>query len=371
MAAGPAINATTDPNAWLAQNMIDIGKYEVAMKAALPGSPEEIAAATSMSGLIRDRYTMELDLLARVKSTIEAIDQSIGASLIELQMQGMGSVVDGKWVADTHTQGDFMMSQVTALQGQLAGAQTPEEVQNIVSQIQALVGKLGGQAQDPTHYAESLKILAQILKDTQKAADDRLKAMGTSAQVDITKLGPLLAEAEAAMQAALAKATIDLDALIFHFESAGNFMTGKLNDWGVEIAGQLNTLAPILAAMVLNFTDVSDALTGTGTAGGAGGGGGGKGFIPVISDATAAVGDFAAQLRGTGAPGATGANAKAGAPPSGNVTVTVNVDVKSGSPEEVAAIVGDAVQAKVLPMLKASNTELVRALRNNPQALAR
>jgi hypothetical protein len=369
IANGPGPNATTDPGAWLAKNTADMEKYRIAMDAATPGSPEQIAAATSFAGLIRDRYQMEIDLLGRVKSTIESIDQSIGASLLDLQMQGMGSVVNGKWTPDTHAQGDFMMSQVTALQGQLAGAQTPEEVQRIVSQIQTLVGKLGAQQQDPTHYAESLRILAQILKDTQKAADARLKDMGAAAQFDISTLGPKLAAAETLMAAALTKVQTDLDALIWHFKRAGEFMTGKLNDWGVEIAAQLNALGPILATMVTNFTDVNDALTGTGTPGGPGGGK--PGFTPVLVDATVAVGDFAARLRGTGAPGATGANSTAGGPPSGNVTLTINVDVTSGSPEEVSAAVGAAVQARVLPLLKSSNTELVRQLRNNPQVLAR
>ncbi|MDD5305623.1 MAG: hypothetical protein PHS14_21190, partial [Elusimicrobia bacterium] len=370
MLTGPGPNAQTDPQGWLAQNTIAMEKYRAAMLAASPGSPEQVAAATSFAGLIRDRYQMEIDLLGRVKSTIEAIDQSIGASLTQLEMQGLGSVVNGKWVPDTHAQGDFMMAQVTKLQGQLAGAQTPEEVQRIVSQIQQLVGQLGAQQQDPTHYAESLKILQQILRDTQKAADDRLKSIGASAQFDLTKLGPLLAEAEKAMQKALEAATTDLDALVWHFKRAGEFAAGQLDLWGTQIADQLNLLGPILAAMVLNFTDVSDALTGTG---GGGTGPGKPGFIPIIEDATVALGDFAGRLRGT-SPGG-GSNLTAGAPGGSNVTVTVNVDVNSGTPEEIAEATAERVRADVyaetLAAIKSSNTELVRALRNNPQALAR
>jgi flagellar hook-basal body complex protein FliE len=365
MLTGPGPNAQTDPNAWLSQNLIAMEKYRVAMLAASPGSPEQIAAATSFAGLIRDRYQMELDLLGRVKSTIEAIDQSIGASLLQLQMQGMGSVVDGKWTPDTHAQGDFMMSQITALQGQLGTAQTPEEVQRIVSQIQTLVGQLGGQQQDPAHFAESLKILQQILIDTQKAADAVLKGMQTGAETDLSKLGTQLQEAETIMQAALTAATTDLDALVWHFKRAGEFAAGQLDLWGTQIADQLNLLGPILAGMVKNFTDVSGALTGTG---GTGGGEGKPGFIPRINDATSALGDFSARLRNTSAPG-TGDNSKSA--PGTNVTLTIKVDVTSGSPEEVATAIGDAVQARVLPILKNSNTELVRALRNNPQVLAR
>jgi hypothetical protein len=168
-------------------------------------------------------------------------------------MQGMGSVVNGVWKPDVHAQGQFMFDQITALQGQLGSAQTPEEVQKIVSQIQALVSQLGGQQQDPQHYAESLKILAQILKDTKDAADKQLAGMKDKAVFDISTLGPKLAAAETVMAAALVKVQYDLDALVFHFESAATYAYTKLTEWGDKAAHDLTDL-------VFHFNSAADEV---------------------------------------------------------------------------------------------------------------
>lgn len=398
IATGPGPNAQTDPGAWLAANTAAMEKYRTAMLAATPGSPEEIAAATSMAGLIRDRYTMELDLLGRVKSTIESIDASFKSSIEQLQLQSIGGIdpTTGQWKADAHAQGEFAKQQIEILRGQIAGAKGPEELASLNAEIQRWISFLSSQPQDPAHYAESRQYLIDLSKDIKKQFDDAGKTMTDTINKDIATLGTKLSEAETRMSAALDKVQYDLDALVFHFQSAGTFMTGKLNDWGVEIQNQLNALGPVLADMVKNFTDVNTALTG-GVEKPGGTGDKPKPIVPIgndltnlglgANDATAALLAFTAAL-GEGTPGATGAapseagarapaataapppaNASAAAAPPRTITIppaqiSVNVDVTGSSPDEIASAAASAVYDVVVPFVKKSNTELVRALQN-------
>ncbi|MDD5304876.1 MAG: hypothetical protein PHS14_17405, partial [Elusimicrobia bacterium] len=294
MLTGPGANAQTDPKAWLAENLTAMEKYRTAMTLATPGSPEQIAAATSFAGLIRDRYQMELDLLARVRSTIESINQSIDEQLFGISLGEAGSA---------NAKSTLIYGQIEKLYEQLQGAKTPEEVQRLTSQIQGLAGQLLQLSPAGTAGHDAMvKYVRELLEKVRSAALGNLGVQGQGAELDLASLGTYLADAEKVMKGALESATGDLDKLVKDFGLAADYATGKLHDWGVEIEGQLNALAPVLAEMVTNFTDVNTALSGgTGT----GGGGGGNPKLPEnldalgtgVSDARGALVDFTDAVR--------------------------------------------------------------------------
>jgi hypothetical protein len=339
--AGPQF--ATDPAAWLAQNQKAIDSIDWS---------DAITGAKTLLSLEQQRYTNLLGMLQRVDSVAASIGKSIGASILQLQLQGIGSVVDGQWKPDVHAQGDFLFKQIAALQGQLGGAQTPEAVQQIVSQIQALVGQLGGQAQDPAHYAESLKILQQILLDTQKMADAQLKTMHDALTAQLAGIGDQLKAGETALAGALDAAQKDFTTTLGLLTTASAAATTALTHFADDLTTQMGLLADAIGGWIYLFThpemagvlanpvlpDTRRGHAGAGGgAGGGGGGGGGGGNNPLPINA-----------------------------PPINVTVTVN----SGSPEEIGASVASSVYSVVVDTLKTHSVELVRVLRNNPSLLA-
>ena len=358
IANGPGADQQSDPKAWLAENMVAIGKYQAAMASANPGSPEQIAAATTMAGLIRDRYQMELQLLDRIKSAILSINDTIDQQLFNIDLG------EAKRPGD---KASLIYGKINELYAQMQQpGETPEQIAGIVSQITGLTTQLLQLAPAGTPgHDQMVAYVRTILGEVRGTSNRILGQEATDTQTDISKLGTKLSEAETRMAAALTKDQYDLDALVFHFNSAGTYMTGKLNAWGVEIAGQLNALSPILSTMVGNFTDVNTALSGSGGTGG--GHGGPDGFIPVIQDATAAVAGFAAAARGVGGPA--GNSARIGTSASAPPPVNVTVNVTSGAPEDVAQAVVEAVYPVIVSVVRTNNRETTRMYRNNPGLL--
>lgn len=297
IANGPAPDQNAAPGAWLRQNMLDITKYETAMKAANPGSPEEISAATTMAGLIRDRYQMELQLLDRIKSAIASINDTIDQQLFNIDL-GEAKTPDDK--------SKLIYGKIEDLFHQMQQpGETPEQIQGLVSQITSLTTQFLqlSPVGTPGHDA-AVTWVRQILGQVRDTSTGILGGQATSTQTDISHLGTLLGEAETRMNTALDHTTTDLETLERNFKTAGDYMTGKLNDWGVEIQNQVNALGPILTTMVTNFTDVNDALSGSGTGTGTGHG---NPHIPLgdnltglgsgVDDANSALTDFTSTVR--------------------------------------------------------------------------
>lgn len=355
-----------DPKAWLAENEKAIASVRESLKTAT--GDEAVSGAARLLALTKERYNAELDMLNRVRATVKAIDSSIAKSLEDLQLQSIGSVdpATGEWKADVHGQGDFMMARIKELQGQLGTAKTPEEVQRITAEIQSYVQKLGAQPQEGKNFEESRKVLMQILKDTQDAADKRLAGMDEELSKDLDSIGEKLGAGETALADALDAAQKDFEETLKLLDQATTAATDGLNAFAEALVTQMAALTEAIKGWIALFTGVDPT-------------GGPGGTTPGPSDVwedDPDDPDYEICISGPSKgkrrrkripkngpdeqPGPGGANVTGAAPPAVNVTVNAN-----GSPEEVAKAAADAVYAQVVEVVKQNNVDLVNKLRNN------
>jgi hypothetical protein len=378
--AGPQFG--TDPTAWLADNQSKIDAVTKTLATAT--GDDAIAQAKTLLGLVQDRYNNEIAMLQRVKAAIEAVDAQVGAAVNTLQLQAIGNVVtDPKtgaksWVPDTHAQGDAMWAQVTALEGQLKTAATPEAAQRIWSQITGLLNQLAAQPQDPAHYAESRTILEKAWTDAGKIFDDQMLKVQHTIETDLAGIGTQLKAGEAALKIALDAAQWDFTQALHNLDLASTEATTKLNGFADALVTQMGLLVIAINGWIALFTNPPPVVTPTT--------GASQDVYeddpndplweicisgPHVGHRRLKAGKGTTSNSTATTPSSYTPDSKTSTLPPANVTVTVN----SGSAEEIAQAAAEqakvAVYLQTLAILKSSNTELVRQLRNNPQVLVR
>lgn len=398
--AGPQFD--TDPGAWLAQNQREIDVVTTTLKTAT--GDEAIQGAQKLLDLTRERYNNEVAQLAKINGMIQSISEQGQTTSDNLRMQGMGSVVNGKWVPDTHAQGDFLKSQYDDLMGQLATAKTPEEVQKIYNKMQGIISQLAAQPQDPEHYAESRSILASMNDKATKAATDLLKKWGKDLDTDIAGTGDKLAAGEVALAKALKLAEKDFDDNIKLMSDASALATDALNVFADGLIAAMQNLSKAITHWnwVMTHPDSEkdpnwdyEKNTPSG------------GYTappetdtweddPTDEDYQICVSgpnkgkrrrkpghhpkDEPSQNPATSTTAPAGANSTTSTRPAtadqltkamedlaktaANKTITVNVS--GGTPEEIA----EAVKEQVLATVRANNVEIVRVIRNNPSLIS-
>jgi hypothetical protein len=424
--AGPQFG--TDPTAWLADNQKQIDAVTLTLKTAT--GDDAIAGAKTLLQLTQERYQNELNMLGRVNSAISSISEIGKTTSDNLKMQAMGHVEtdaqgNKKWVADTHAQGDYLKGQYDDLMKQLGSAKTPEEVQKIYSKLQGVISQLAAQPQDPEHYAESRQILGGMNDAATQAATDLLKKWGKTLEDDLGGTGDKLKAGETALADALAAAQKDFTDTLALMSDASTRATSALGDMADDITVAMQQVAKVIEHWTFVVTNPAgtkdpnwdyDKNAPKDTSGGGGGattpakkdewgddpddetllictacyhGGATDGNGPDKGTHKRKPGKPGRQPNSQTAPGSpANATTPGGAPGDGgtdadkaaalkkqmddlskslaNTPPSIAVTVNSGSPEDIANAVADAVYAETLDAIQKNNVNLVRAIRENP-----
>jgi hypothetical protein len=267
--AGPQF--ATDPTAWLTENQSKIDAVTATLATAT--GDDAIAQAKTLLGLVQDRYNNEIQMLQRVKAAIEQVDTEVSAAVNTLSLQAMGSVQTDPttgaktWVPDTHAQGEAMWAQVTALEGQLGSAATPEAANRIWGQITGLLNQLAAQPQDPAHYAESRTILEKAWTDAGAIFDAQMLKVQHTIETDLTGIGDQLKAGEAALVLALHDAQWDFGQALHNLGLASDAATLKLNGFADALVTQMGLLVIAINGWTALFTAPPPVVTpgGAGT----------------------------------------------------------------------------------------------------------
>ena len=392
-AAGPQFG--TDPQGWLSKNQRDIDAVTATLKTAV--GDDAVTAAQKLLDLTKERYQNEVAQLAKINGIIQSITEQGKTTSDNLKMQGMGSVVNGKWVPDTHAQGDYLKGQYDDLMKQLGTAATPEEVQKIYGKLQGIISQLASQPQDPEHYAESRTILSGMNDAATKAATDLLKKWGKDLDTDLAGTGDKLKAGETALATALDAANKDFTKYLGLMNDASLKATAALTDFADGLSNAMRDLQKSIDHWTWSLTHTADEKDPNwdytknapkDASSGAPGGGGTDVWEDDPSDD-----DFQIctagphkgnRRRKPGTRPGPDRNPNAGGPGDGTAadldafkkklaataTTTVNLTIQSGTAEEIAAAAADAVYDQTVEQIKANNVALVRAIRENPVIVA-
>lgn len=384
MAKDSSVQFTTDPAGWLAKNQSEIDAVTNALESAT--GDDAIENARKLLSLTQERYNNELQMLGRVNAAITSIQETHDATNQNLTMQGIGHVeVDpatGKktWVPDIHAQGDYLKSQYDSLMGQLASAQTPEEVQRIYSKLQNIISQLAAQPQDPARYAESRQILQGMNDASTKTAQDLLKKWGKTLDEDLSGTGSKLKTGETALVTALDAAEKDFEKYLGLMNDASVYATNSLNDFATALVTAMNDISKYVAHWTFVMSHTADEKDpywdyeknqprGSQTVANK----------PTTvqsrdvwqtdpTDPTMEIcvsGPSKGQKRVKPTPGGPGTGTGPDNKPAGGA-LSLTVTVNSGSAAEIAEAAASAVRTQVYTSLQKNNVELVRVLRNNP-----
>lgn len=375
IANGPMADPQQNPYLWLAQNAEQITKATTAFRGTKKDTDEQVTAARTLFGLIQQRYQFELQMLERIKSVVESVGRTYEEWVFQTQLGGM---------TNEHDKGHALLSRIQKLQEDLRGAKSPEEAERIFNQILGLANQMLAQPQDPANAEAARAFVMQLMADTKKIFDSVTDGMKTKAEDDITELGKQLKTFTTEFGDALDTMETDLGAALTLLDTAATNASTKLNSFADALVTEMGKLTDALIALRTAITGggptpekppkptedpgegyewTFDEATNTWIKKKLPRGG--KEPSPGADGARAEPGG-SKSVRTTGAPG-DAALVRAGGP---TVPLTINVDVTSSSPDEIAAAVAanvaEALKDWTVRALKQNNADLLSVMRQYP-----
>lgn len=355
--ATPAIDPTKDLFGYLAQNAGQISQLFVDFQNAT--GDQQVQYAQQLFTALQNRYNYEMQEIQKITDMIGSINQSVQDQIFGIQQKGMTPQQNAQALWD----------KITAAQGQIPLATSPEQVQKLVQEIQGWVGQLQGLPVLPGQQGNVSQLLIDTLTAAQTAADLALSHMNDQLQSDLDKITGQLSTLATNLGTALTTAQTDLTTAMGVYDAALAAADGKINQWGVDLAASVQPLKDAVNTVIGD-------LTGTG------------GLTDAIVAATNAInnpGGTTGQPTGTKAPATspTGSPkfAMTGTPTNGNAPpapaalppIAVNVNVQTGAPADIAAAVAANVSKVLLDtvakMVSQAQVDLLTWLRAHPQLL--
>lgn len=296
---------------------------------------EQLDDIARIQEAVRQRYEEEVQLIATIRANMADLAKSIESQKFEIGF-GMGTDEEKKAMIE---------GRLGELSAGIAGAKTPEELKALTDEYQSLISRYIGQFGEDSPNRDEAKAKSLALLDQLKAdADARYKALEEEAQKNheatkkvLDDSQALLVENEAAAAAALAgfKSTID------EIDEAARTKLLSIVDDVVEANTKL--IAALDALRV--------AVTG--------------GATPPAEPPTEP-GPDTEERPGPKKPPPADANAP--------VSLELSVNVKSGSPEEIADQVAknviEPMRQQIVDLLRRNNLELVKRLQEKGALLA-
>lgn len=248
IAADQGPQFSTDPTGWLAKNASDIQKVTDALKTAT--GDQAVTDAQTLLQLTKDRYNNEIAMINQINQIIASVNTQADQSVRNLTLQGMGSVIGGKWTPDYHAQGEYLQADITKLEGQIASATTPDQIQAIWQKISQDLSDLAAEPQDPANYAASRATLIKMTQEAQGLVNQALTKMGAPLVTDVSHIGDRLTAGEDALATALEKAKKDFTTQLGLMTDASTAATTALTN----MANDLTTAMIGLEAAINHWT---------------------------------------------------------------------------------------------------------------------
>ena len=269
----------------------EYAKYQALVAdAATKSGDDQLTAIGRVKNAAEDLYSRQQQLINSIKSNMMGLWQSINQQKLDLTYSG---------ITDDEGKAAYILDRVKRLQGQIAGARSPEEVKAITDEIQSLVSKYFGlfKEDDPNRKA-AIAALQNMLDYTEAIAHDAYEKMYADIDAVNQKIAGSLTEIGTTLQNTMTALHTELEGLKTDLINLKTQALSSLHGVAVDVVNAMKDLLPQITEVRQRFLDLSGAL---GPPGGGETGGGSIGFVTSLGEgaqaAALAANELATALR--------------------------------------------------------------------------